>query len=113
MLNPNPFVGLLLSPFTLFLQASGAGMAFLGNSAFDAFKRRCDIVMTDHATSHAAVVCDVALQVMSVEYRDSLRAGKGGDSMVTTVLNRMDPFAYSGVVALADRTQVSYLHPYP
>jgi len=55
------------------------------------------------------VTMSLVHQVLSVEYRDSLRLGKGpgkgGDSMVATVLNRLDPFAYSGVVALADRTQ--------
>ena len=53
--------GLLLSPLTLLLQAAGMG---LGHRLFEAFKQRCDAVMTDQAGSHAAVVCDVTMQVL-------------------------------------------------
>lgn len=57
--------GLLLSPLTLLLQAAGIGLVTLGHRLFETFKQRCDAVITDQAESHAAVVCDVIMQVVS------------------------------------------------
>ena len=56
--------GLLLSPLTLLLQAAGMGLVTVGHRLFEAFKQRCDAVLTDQAGSQAAVICDVTMQVL-------------------------------------------------